>query len=82
MAGVTRLELAASGVTGRRSNQTELHPPFMYYKLYIQLNKVKKRNYFINCFTKLFFLINRIVSTTKPRIIVPSKVFPKKGIAR
>ena len=26
MAGVTRLELAASGVTGRRSNQTELHP--------------------------------------------------------
>ena len=26
MAGVTRLELATSGVTGRRSNQTELHP--------------------------------------------------------
>ncbi len=26
VAGVTRLELAASGVTGRRSNQTELHP--------------------------------------------------------
>ena len=25
MAGVTRLELATSGVTGRRSNQTELH---------------------------------------------------------
>ena len=24
--GVTRLELATSGVTGRRSNQTELHP--------------------------------------------------------
>ncbi len=27
MAGVTGLEPAASGVTGRRSNQTELHPP-------------------------------------------------------
>ena len=26
MARVTRLELATSGVTGRRSNQTELHP--------------------------------------------------------
>ena len=26
LAGVTRLELATSGVTGRRSNQTELHP--------------------------------------------------------
>ena len=26
VAGVTRLELATSGVTGRRSNQTELHP--------------------------------------------------------
>ena len=26
MAGVTRLELAASGVTGRRSKPTELHP--------------------------------------------------------
>ncbi len=26
MAGVTGLEPAASGVTGRRSNQTELHP--------------------------------------------------------
>src|SRR3712207_1861188 len=26
MAGVTRLELATSCVTGRRSNQTELHP--------------------------------------------------------
>ena len=26
MAGATRLELATSGVTGRRSNQTELHP--------------------------------------------------------
>ena len=27
MAGATRLELATSGVTGRRSNQTELRPP-------------------------------------------------------
>ena len=27
MAGVTGLEPAGSGVTGRRSNQTELHPP-------------------------------------------------------
>ena len=26
MAGPTRLELATSGVTGRRSNQTELRP--------------------------------------------------------
>ena len=26
VAGVTRLELATSGLTGRRSNQTELHP--------------------------------------------------------
>ena len=26
MAGMTGLEPAASGVTGRRSNQTELHP--------------------------------------------------------
>ncbi len=26
VAGVTRLELAASCVTGKRSNQTELHP--------------------------------------------------------
>ena len=26
MAGATRLELATSGVTGRRSNRTELHP--------------------------------------------------------
>ena len=30
MAGVTGLEPAASGVTGRRSNQTELHPPIHY----------------------------------------------------
>ena len=30
MAGVTRLELATSCVTGRRSNQTELHPHFFY----------------------------------------------------
>ena len=29
MAGVTRLELATSCVTGRRSNQTELHPQNM-----------------------------------------------------
>jgi hypothetical protein len=28
MAGATRLELATSGVTGRRSNQTELRPRF------------------------------------------------------
>ena len=27
LAGTTRLELATSCVTGRRSNQTELHPP-------------------------------------------------------
>ena len=26
LAGATRLELATSGVTGRRSDQTELHP--------------------------------------------------------
>ena len=26
LAGTTRLELATSGVTGRRSNQTELRP--------------------------------------------------------
>ena len=26
MAGATRIELATSGVTGRRSNQTELRP--------------------------------------------------------
>lgn len=31
VAGVTRLELAASGVTGRRSNQTELHPRTALY---------------------------------------------------
>ncbi len=30
VAGVTRLELATSCVTGRRSNQTELHPHFFY----------------------------------------------------
>ena len=30
VAGVTGLEPAASGVTGRRSNQTELHPRCMY----------------------------------------------------
>ncbi|SVD78446.1 uncharacterized protein METZ01_LOCUS431300 [marine metagenome] len=34
LAGVTRLELAASGVTGRRSNQTELHPPEIATLLY------------------------------------------------
>ena len=28
LAGATRLELATSGVTGRRSNQTELRPLF------------------------------------------------------
>ena len=31
MAGATRLELATSGVTGRRSNQTELRPR-MFFK--------------------------------------------------
>ena len=29
MAGMTGLEPAASGVTGRRSNQTELHPLYI-----------------------------------------------------
>jgi hypothetical protein len=29
MAGATRLELATSGVTGRRSNQTELRPQML-----------------------------------------------------
>ena len=28
LAGTTRLELATSGVTGRRSNQSELRPPY------------------------------------------------------
>jgi hypothetical protein len=31
MAGTTRLELATSGVTGRRSNQTELHPRIYFH---------------------------------------------------
>ncbi len=30
LAGTTRLELATSGVTGRRSNQTELRPRVQY----------------------------------------------------
>ena len=30
MAGATRLELATSGVTGRRSNQTELRPHIFF----------------------------------------------------
>ena len=29
LAGATRLELATSGVTGRRSNQTELRPLYV-----------------------------------------------------
>jgi hypothetical protein len=29
LAGATRLELATSGLTGRRSNQTELRPHFL-----------------------------------------------------
>ena len=31
VAGVTRLELATSCVTGKRSNQTELHPRTRYF---------------------------------------------------
>ncbi len=30
LAGVTRLELATSGLTGQRSNQTELHPRILF----------------------------------------------------
>ena len=30
LAGATRLELATSGVTGRRSNQTELRPHILF----------------------------------------------------
>jgi hypothetical protein len=33
LAGTTRLELATSGVTGRRSNQTELRPRFFVFRL-------------------------------------------------
>ena len=43
MAGATRLELATSGVTGRRSNQTELRPhmfckaiPIMIHRKYLR----------------------------------------------
>ena len=36
MAGATRLELATSGVTGRRSNQTELRPRcFSYFPNFV-----------------------------------------------
>ena len=35
MAGATRLELATSGVTGRRSNQTELRPP-VFLRVYLR----------------------------------------------
>jgi hypothetical protein len=38
MAGATRLELATSGLTGRRSNQTELRPRNLL-SLPIQLRK-------------------------------------------
>ena len=31
LAGATRLELATSGLTGRRSNQTELRPRFLFH---------------------------------------------------
>jgi hypothetical protein len=31
VAGVTRLELATSCVTGKRSNQTELHPRNLHF---------------------------------------------------
>ena len=34
LAGTTRLELATSGVTGRRSNQTELRPLLSIIKSY------------------------------------------------
>ena len=34
MAGVTGLEPAASGVTGQRSNQTELHPQLEVANIY------------------------------------------------
>jgi hypothetical protein len=34
MAGATRLELATSGVTGRRSNQTELRPRILALRFY------------------------------------------------
>ena len=36
MAGPTRLELATSGVTGRRSNQTELRPRVVIERLIIE----------------------------------------------
>ena len=45
MAGVTGLEPATYGVTGRRSNQTELHP------------RDKKRLYrYPICFASVFFI--------------------------
>ena len=37
MAGATRLELATSGVTGRRSNQTELRPHIFFLAIPIPI---------------------------------------------
>ncbi len=42
MAGMTRLELAASCVTGRRSNRTELHPHEPQYSITSWVVKVKR----------------------------------------
>ena len=38
MAGVTGLEPAASGVTGQRSNQTELHPRINFIYIIYTIN--------------------------------------------
>ncbi len=43
MAGVTRLELATSGVTGQRSNQTELHPRKERAEIYAHGNPESSR---------------------------------------
>ena len=79
VAGVTGLEPAASGVTGRRSNQTELHPPFLI-SLQTQIQMVKKRNYL--WFENTNFDFPKIInSNNNPNSNVEISVLVKKGIA-
>ena len=58
MAGPTRLELATSGVTGRRSNQTELRPRVVKRSLIIEQ--------YLSCKQLHIARVNPVVRSQRP----------------
>jgi hypothetical protein len=61
MAGVTRLELAASGVTGRRSNQLSYTPVVKRPRCTTSLIRCQAGLLHLGGLTEVFFLPNRLV---------------------